>query len=393
MLGLTTHLNVSEILDWDRVASVGGLYSSVTWLKQCETPTTRYLVVRDDQEAVAVMPCTVATAPGDLPPSTDLYCLFGNRDVPSPELAAQLYPHVSCGTVRGYSNRLLVVEGLDRDRRASVIRKLLEGAREFARAESAKLISFGYLPPSDIAELRAIDDTLLPVFAESEAVLERVTSFDEFLGQMNHKHRNTIQREMHGFTANGMRHERRRLMDVFEPLCELVTIHERKFDPTETVEANRHHFQQYITAGLDPWTHVHCVYQGATLVALCVAITYGSTAYLRVSAAAPDAPKKAYLYFNVVFYEPARTAAGLHEIHYGLKSLEGKVLRGASLRPLWFLLDWLTPIDANLDAQLVAAGERRFATDVELLSRYRDEVTVREQLDLERARALLGDRR
>ena len=81
---------------------------------------------------------------------------------------------------------------------------------------------------------------------------------------------------------------------------------------------------------------------------------------------------------------------GIKRVDYGIKSIESKIQRGGRATGLWFVLDPRTPWPAAVSERATAAARARFERDATTLKTYRDEPTVRAELELDAAEALFA---
>jgi len=374
----TFHRTHHEIPEWNEVAAIGGLYSSSEWVSMF-APT--WVAVRSEGTVLAVVPCVSATGSAMLPGLTEPDYLFtydGNQaavEVPVDEI----YPVLFCGAARGYTCRLLIRDGLAPATRAAVVAHLVKAVRELGERQGAKLIIFGFLPSPDVEELLAIDGNLGAVFNEAECMLGPVESFDAYLASCRCK----AKREISRFEAMGFRIERPRLRDVFDAVAEVVTEHERKFDPGVTLDAIRGFISPYLEPGLDERTRVFCAWQGETLFGASLSIAYGRTYHSRFGSVRADAPRAAAVQFNVAYYAPIRAAIDEGStVHYGMNGVETKVVRGCRARSLWTVLDPRIAWSEGLRRRLRDMAKVRFDLTTPVLRKYQPEELVREELGL-----------
>jgi hypothetical protein len=88
------------------------------------------------------------------------------------------------------------------------------------------------------------------------------------------------------------------------------------------------------------------------LVGLALAYRWRDTLYLRSVGFDYAALRDAYEYFNLVYYEPIRWAAGngVRKMHFGVEAYDAKVRRGAVLQPLWAVLTSTAPQLSEVDS-------------------------------------------
>lgn len=392
-LDVTVHDSLDQLPEWNDVAAVGGFYSSAEWTRMtCMTdgvaPTL--VAIRQGGSTLAVASCYVAPSPGKLSALTDPFHLVADA-APADELASLMYPVLVCGAARGYYSRLLIRDGLPADLRAAVVARLLEAARDLGQRHSAKLIAFNHLPPRDATELVAVDPTLRPVFAEAYIVLT-FASFDAYLAGLSTRGRWNRNRELRLFGEHGMRFEWRRFSEAFEPIRDLFIEQYRKWDSSETLEESRAFYRPWLTSGVDDRTRVVCAMHEGRLMGAALFVVHGDTYYTRDFGTHPEASRAAAVYFNCLYNEPIRMAAaeGMKRVDYGIRSIESKIQRGGRATGLWFVLDPRTPWPAAVSERATAAARARFEREATTLKIYRDEPTVRAELEFDAAEALFA---
>lgn len=193
---------------------------------------------------------------------------------------------------------------------------------------------------------------------------------------------------MQKFEQLGLRASWRSLREVHEAMTVLVAEHESKFGAPLGVDGVRASYLRFMAGGIGAWSRVLCVHDGARMIAGLLAFDHGDTLYVREVGTALDAPRAAFVSFNLMFYQLVRSPPGLRRVHYGIGTLEGKVMRGSTLNPLWYALDPLAPLADDLSDELARASERRLAVEAAMLGRHRDAATVRAQLALDHAALL-----
>lgn len=392
-LDVTVHDSLDQLPEWNEVAAVGGFYSTAEWIRMTmmtdAVPPT-FVAVRQRGTTLAVASCYLATSPGKLSGLTDPFHLVAEV-APAEQLTPLMYPVLVCGTARGYYSRLLIRDGLSADLRAAVVARLLTAARDLGKQRDAKLVAFNHLPASDASELVAADPTLRPAFAEAYIVLT-FSSFDDYLAGLSTRGRWNRNRELRLFGEHGMRFEWRRFSEAFEPIRDLFIEQYRKWDSSETLEESRAFYQPWLTGGLDDRTRVVCAMHGDRLMGAALFVHHGDTYYTRDFGTHPEAPRAAAVYFNCLYNESIRMAAteGVKHVDYGIRSIESKIQRGGSATGLWFVLDPRAPWPTELSEGAAAAARARFERDATTLRTYRDEPTVRVELEFDAAEALFA---
>ncbi len=384
-MDVSIHTTVEEIPSWDEVSAPAGFYSSSGWLRLLHRPGTHYIAVQEAGVVLGTVSCFLAREPGILPSISDpahLLVDLPEEQKPSGDL---LYPVLFCGAVRGYSNRLLVRDGLDGATRRQVLGHLLAAVRDLGRREAARLIAFGYLPTAEAKELADLDDRLRPIFAESECFTGPLVSFDDYMAQMPSRRRNVTKRHLKRFADSGLRIDQRRLPEVMLPLAEMITAHEIHHGSPCTVQECMDDFELRLALGLEDKMRVFCVWQGEKLAGATLFFIHGRTYYSREYAGDFEAPREAGLYFHCTFYEPMRAAfeAGMTEIHYGLTAMDAKVRRGSHVRPLFFVFDPSEPWPAEVHRAFVAAARARRDAEGEILRQHREAPQIRRELELD----------
>jgi predicted N-acyltransferase len=385
--GLSVHTSVDEIPEWNEVASSGGLYSSAEFLRYAERGQESYLAVREHGAPVAVAACFLGSAPGSLPGPSEPGWLFEGVAPPP-----ALYPVLFCGSVRGYTSRLLIHPGLDAAARAPVVAALIAAVRAEAARREARTVAFGFLPVEDAGELCRADPDLCPAFAQSEAVIGPLTTFDAYLATMTSHRRRSTRLEMRRFAAQ-VRFDRRPLSEVIEPLSETLPPWVAKYGQHPTVDYTRQAFRKLVECFSDERTRVLCAWEGEQFLGASLNLVHGRTYYSRNFAMRTDAPAEAAIYFNLTFYEAVRSATSeaMTELHLGPNTIPPKVERGGWVRPLWFVFDSPAVRDAAVRRGLLASSRARLAREVAQLTPYRREDQIGTELRLDRAARLLGE--
>lgn len=94
-----------------------------------------------------------------------------------------------------------------------------------------------------------------------------------------------------------------------------------------------------------------------TPVGFSLSYPWGDTFYVRATGYEYARLRAACEYFVLTCYEPIRQAAqaGCARLHLGLKSLQAKMIRGATLAPLWSVI---VPVGRDIGVDEVRAVNR-----------------------------------
>jgi len=225
-----------------------------------------------------------------------------------------------------------------------------------------------YVPEPTAEEVRRATGSAaraVPTSAEALIQLRPEEDFEGYLKRFTSAKRNKFKREIRAFEAAGGKLAVRRLSEVAESVGPLLgDLHQRHGDDGSTAETMTRYLASQ-AAVLDEWSRVFVEERDGRITAFALAYAYDGCLYGRAAGFDRAAGVSPFAYFNLAFYAPLRYAAdhGLSAVDLGTGAYQGKVLRGAELRPLWSAVwppndsepAWLEALD-HPAAEAVEAG-------------------------------------
>lgn len=321
-----------DAAEWNRLAAPAGVYQSHNWLSTMAGENgakSWYATIRGrDGALLGVLP--VHWSPDE---TSDAY----RPDVLFAELPAAWHePGVIVGSQRGYQNRLVLDPALEPAQRHDVIGALLDAMHEVRSATGLESAYLFYATTETVEALRPHRPGAVPVLTDMEAVLMLPgREFGDYLDLFPSRKAGVL-REMRAFEAAGYSVTTERLADTWREIAPIRANVDRRHGREWTDEAMADLMRRY-AAGMDDISGVHCCRLDGELVACSVFHEWGDTLYLRMVGFDYPRLRDAYEYFNLMFYLPVQRAyaTGRRRVHYGVGSYHAKVLRKASLHPLW----------------------------------------------------------
>lgn len=331
--------------DWDALADEQ-FYSSTAWLAHCRLyPGVRIeqLQVRDGRQPAGT--CVTAydsarpgnydwtakyTAAGVTPPSAEALLV-------APPMGYQ--GAILRGTALGVAERAPTEQPASTEQ-PEPIAELVHEIREAAQRMTGQRDCVAmYLPTSDVAALRQAGVTALPLLLEADAWIELPDGgWEGYLAGLSTSRRNTVRRELRGFQAAGCtisHHDLREVYTDLPPLAESMAI---KYGYPGRAPDFLVEFGRYVEA-TGELARVALCRHGDDLIGFCIYYVWGSSIYLRWASFDYAKLTGNAEYFNVSYYSQVQIAAqcGARRLHAGKNALLAKVLRGATLRPMWAL--------------------------------------------------------
>ena len=183
---------------------------------------------------------------------------------------------------------------------------------------------------------------------------------DNYLAGLSSKHRTRRQRELRNFHASGLETAVEPLSGRTGMFATLVAEHSRKYGASENVEALTR-FLESIASWFGDNALLYEVKRGRKVVGAMLGLRHNGDLYMRMSGFDYAAVEGAGAYFMLLAYLPlmSRGTHGFCRIHWGVGSLEGKVVRGAQLRPLWTWI--LSPSSSGQALDVDVINSARFA--------------------------------
>ncbi|GAA1407420.1 hypothetical protein GCM10009639_56190 [Kitasatospora putterlickiae] len=351
---------------WDRISADRSVYLGHPWLdwaEQSDEYRSGYLLAEDPEgRLLGALPYYLWHG-GTGVSMNQAYHPLDLLAVPRLGAAAEAerplwLPLLLLGSRAGYHGGVLTDPALPGPHRALVIARLLEAARELADRSGAGATALLYAPEPHAAEcLAALErhcpDATPPEHAPLSA--EAVIPVDESARNHSGRRRREFQREARAFAASGGTVGRVRLSDCWREAGPLLGRLQRKYGEDDSDEAMTSYLEQQ-TAFLDPWSEVLVERRDGRLTGFALCYAWGDT--LHVRAAGFDEDAGPYAYFNLGVYEPLRLAAerGLAWVDLGTGAYQGKLLRGAHLRPTHALVWPPTATSPQIRATLRLPG-------------------------------------
>ncbi|GAA3850952.1 hypothetical protein GCM10022243_15960 [Saccharothrix violaceirubra] len=318
---------------WDSLARQAGFYVSRHWIRAWEEHAgARPLMVAvyDDDRLLGAVPC-FETRAGTGNPRYDLGTLL---DVDNARLDPQLFG----GGNSGYRGDVLYERAAPSEARAAVLSLLMETLTNVAATRGARGWSLLYLDGRTAAEVAPYTDAHRLIIGASATMPLEYEDFDGYLGSLSTSNRSNARRDIRSFERSGATVEARRglagSVDLVAPLLGNVQGHHGA-DPSVAGAAG--YLRLCAAGGLDDQAVVFLARLDGRPVAFSLAYEFGGRLWMRVVGLDYDRAPACGAYFTTYFYEPVRyaLARGLREIDFGMESFEGKLRRGARLRPQW----------------------------------------------------------
>ncbi|MFI2190301.1 GNAT family N-acetyltransferase [Streptomyces sioyaensis] len=161
------------------------------------------------------------------------------------------------------------------------------------------------------------------------------TGFEGYLAQLSRQQRDQVKGDLRQVARAGLTFHTGPLAAPFEPLADLLVLHERKYDPSYDQPSWR--FAQYLARCSEvPGAYAVLARQEGRIVGCHVVFHYGDTLWVRLIGV-DESPETRRCYFSLMFYEPLQLAhrLGARTVHLGIGSSEAKARRGARMEPLW----------------------------------------------------------
>lgn len=304
---------------WDALVGRLGFYSSHAWLcSQENSPvaTASYVLVEQGGELVAATP---------------VY----DFAVPAPLAAAGTVDLLRAGPRTGYHNQLLVRRGSERETRERTA-LLVTALTELAAERGRGAVVFDHLTAADLALLGG-DFEARAVLRGAEGVLHNdggtFASYVRLLGKNARKK----EHEWRRFADAGFRVDTSRLSESIDDVAPLIASTGDRYASGLPIEEITRYLTEQARCADDASVVFRCHDADGRMVGCSVNFRWQDTLYARVAGFDYTRLRRAYEYFNTVYYEPLRYMedCGLRRLHLGVASLNAKVRRGAALHPLW----------------------------------------------------------
>ncbi|MCQ4041843.1 GNAT family N-acetyltransferase [Streptantibioticus rubrisoli] len=316
---------------WRRLALADrDFYASPKWLAAQEEFSGRpqhMLVAVENDEVVAVMPYSAPDH--EFNQYYEPRALWGDG---APAASGLLH----LGVGRGYYNRVLMTGAQGGERTAVTVALAAESDR-LAR-ETGRSVVAQYLREEEVDEVVTLLGggavTVVPV-ALNAVIRLTGGNFDDYLNGFGARksRRGQIRHERRVFAEAGYQLGQESLWDCHRELAPLAVQLQHRHGQSASVEAT----ERLLASQANHLDGVVFTCRlGRNLVAFALAYPWHDALYVRM--AGFDYPRLvgAFEYFNLTTYLPIDYAYrnGLREIHLGMESYRGKLLRRAELEPL-----------------------------------------------------------
>ncbi|MBB4684432.1 GNAT family N-acetyltransferase [Amycolatopsis jiangsuensis] len=359
-----------EDSEWDRLAG-NRFYSSALWLQICALEpgaVSGGLCVKTRGGGRAAVPVAAVT---DAPtPDMRWHDVLAARGLPAPEPGGLLI-----GQRRGYLAHLLTEDGADRTEAAA---ELLDAVRALRSPlhEASKIARVAmYLTTEDVTTLRAAGCHTVPIALTTDAWIHIPPGgYDAWLESLSAHRARRIRSEVRKFEKAGYEVEHRTLGEAWPDAARLLALSLRRYGRNVDVAPMAGSLREQGELAGSRAEVALCSRPGEPPIGFCLYYRCGDTVYLRAHGLDHSRLASAAEYFNLTYYMAARLP-GVRWLHAGAGSAEGKVLRGATLRPLWLL-------DLSRDSPLVGHdGEIREHNRAQLAGLEDSSPAIAEALD------------
>jgi hypothetical protein len=322
--------------EWDRLAS-SRFYSTAAWTAVCAASPGRRVerrLAHLDGEPACAAPVTVFDAPP--PASYDWSRVLGSFGLPAPPPAG-----VMVGAPAGFQTDFLVVPGVDETAAVrAFVAELRAGQPPAGAPGGGGACVAMFLSSAGARAAVAAGLAAPPVFVAADAWLEIPESgWEGWLAGLPPKRRRVVRAEVRAFERAGHRIEHLALGDCHEAIAPLAHQTDSRYGHTGTVAEHVEVFARQVAGMGDAARVTLCRDRDGHPVAYCLYYVAGDTQYLRGTGFDYGRLTGAGEYFTVAYYEQLRRAGerGVRRIHAGLRTSVAKALRGAMLRPAWFV--------------------------------------------------------
>jgi predicted N-acyltransferase len=345
---------------WRALTDRGSLYTTDGWLDATSDPPPLRAVTFCDS-AAAASACYLLPAPDPrfylydphellFAPPDEFWTELGDRTDGSAILRVEdLYPSLSCGPLSGFHNTLLLS-----DRRADLVRRLLDLLGEEARRRGARAVVFPFLEQGDLELLQEAEPELLAGFAVFDYLLPGPASFEAYLQSLPKKLRRTVHRERRLVEAAGHRVEVTPLSACLEPALAMIEPQLARHGHSAESRAQVKRLWIELSQSL-PTQGRALVLRGPGGEALGYNLTFihGRRLYVRQLCRDPARLHGEPL-FELTYYAPIDLAAkeGVEWIELGAGGMAAKLSRGGQPCPVFYGLWLLDPHPRRQEARL-----------------------------------------
>jgi hypothetical protein len=347
---------------WQSLSSAS-FYSSAPWLQHCrlyEGGTCVGVGVAEDDEAAGL---ALTALEADPPANYDFVAKYRASGLEPPDHAATIG-----GPRLGYQTTLLRSGGADDELVRSLLSALREQSALLRGREECPVVAM-YLSTDDVRLLWRAGVVAETVFLEPEAWFRLPEGgWEGYLASLSASRRHKVRRETADFARAGCTIAHQPLSEVVELLPALAESMAIKYGYPTRAPRFRVEFGRYLEATGDLARVAMCRHGRHTLGFMlyyvwagCIYLRWASFDYSRLT--------DSFEYFNLSMYSQIAIAedVGARLMHAGKNALDAKVLRGATLTPMWMLELREKPVPGS-EAREEAARRANEAA----IGRYRD---------------------
>lgn len=327
-----THVDSLAEVDagaWDALLGENDFYCSHAWLQSLEpdrTVATEYLLAHRGDELVGGLPVYDVGYEFNYNYRPDRYRrLLGLEG-----------DFLLAGTRFAYRNALPVAGFLAPAESRTVVEALLGAALETAEHRDRAGVVWLYLPLRAVEALQALAPLSVALETpEAELAVDELDG-DGIPARLSSRRRWRIRKEIAAYREAGWTTAVEQLDDCAAPARLLANV-QRKYEHVASERSlERFLLRQRAFLG-DSTLLFTCRDEARELVAYSLMHRWRDALFARVVGIDYDRLRSSFEYFNVLFYEPVRymVAQEIPRLHLGIGSLQAKVFRGATVRPLW----------------------------------------------------------
>jgi uncharacterized protein len=357
-------IDEAPLREWEALAARRSLYVAPRWLRSLEESPhfePRYVLALDGDRLVGALPAYVSSGAAGANTLYDHVELLV-RPSQAASSRSDWFPALLGGTRSGYTNELVLPRELGAEDRRKVVAALVRGLSKLADELDVQSIVFFYLTCEGLRDLQPVltEDSAVLVAGGATRMEVTWSSFDEYLSWLPHTRRYFVRRELRRFAESGLSVSVEPLSDWYERVGELVANVERRHhqagDPTRWTRIVHEKARELGESAL-----VFLARSDDVAVACSLFFSWEGALYAWAWGCDYDRCGDDAEYFNLVYYLPIRHAIehGLSTIHFGVEAYRAKIIRGATLLPLWAVV---TAADRDLTARWMRGVEGWNAT-------------------------------
>ncbi|MDQ1645551.1 MAG: uncharacterized protein QOJ50_1735 [Cryptosporangiaceae bacterium] len=314
---------------WDALAGPH-FYSSAKWLRHtARLGFGRPGAITVGALAAAVPVSEIASPPAALYRWSDLLA-----DAGLPRIPERGY---LLGATQGFQTHLLTSPHTSRFSAATA---LVQGAAELPAMPGEHACVAMYLDTGDALAIREAGVPAVPVLLDADAWIDIPPGgWDPWLETLPSKRRVAVRREVRRFSEAGYTVTHLPLSECYPALAPLGQATQSKYGSAGPVEVFLGLLKAHVDGMGDDARVAVCARDGEDPVGFCVYYVWRDAVFLRWAGFDYERTAQAAEYFNLVYYAQIMAAAqtGARRLHAGIKAMEAKALRGASVHPLWMV--------------------------------------------------------